>query len=65
MDLCEQATQRPGAWVSWRWWEQAGIDLVVARKQAAVSATGSETGSEGELDREPAGDVGGGEKGGE
>ena len=27
MYLCEQATRRPGARVSWRWWEQAGIDL--------------------------------------
>ena len=27
LDLCEQATRRPGAGVSWRWWEQTGIDL--------------------------------------
>ena len=27
MDLCEQPTQRPGAWVSRRWWEQEGLDL--------------------------------------
>ena len=43
LDLCDQATRRPGALVSQRWWEQAGIDLEMARKQAAVSATRSET----------------------
>ena len=26
LDLCEQATRRPGSRVSWRWWEQTGID---------------------------------------
>ena len=31
MDLCEQATRRPGARVSRQWWEQTGIDLKVAR----------------------------------
>ena len=25
--LCERSTQMPGARVSWRWWEQAGIEL--------------------------------------
>ena len=27
LDLCKQATRRPGAWVSRRWWEKTGIDL--------------------------------------
>ena len=27
LDLCKRATQRPGAQVPRRWWEQAGIDL--------------------------------------
>ena len=27
LDLCEQAAQRSGVQVSWRWWEQTGIDL--------------------------------------
>ena len=27
LDLCEQAAQRPGARVSWWWWEQDGLDL--------------------------------------
>ena len=31
MDLCEISVWRPGAWVSWRWWEQEGVDLEVER----------------------------------
>ena len=42
IDLCEQATQRSVAGVSWRWWKQAGIDLEGAPKQAEVSATRSD-----------------------
>ena len=50
LDLCEQSTRRPGVRVSRRWWEQEGIDLEGARKQAAVSSTrsGTETNSEEE-----------------
>ena len=48
LDLCEQAIRRTGAWVYRRWWEQAGIDLEGARKQAAVSAARSDTESEEE-----------------
>ena len=59
MDLCEQATRRQGARVSWRWWEQAGIDLKGARKQAAVSAAISEKESEEDSERSAGG---GGEK---
>ena len=51
LDLCEQATRRPGARVSWRWWEQTGIDLERAQKQADVSAAEAETESEEESDR--------------
>ena len=50
LGLCKQATQRPGARVSRRWWEQTGIDLEGARKQAAVSAAEAETESEEESD---------------
>ena len=28
MDLCAWSAQRPGGWVSWRWWEKYGLDLV-------------------------------------
>ena len=61
MDLYEQATVRPVARVSWRWWDQAGIDLERARKRAAESMTRLETESEEELDGEPDG-VSGGEE---
>ena len=54
LDLYEKATRRPGAPVSRRWWEQTGIDLEGAPKQAAVSATRSETESEEELAGETA-----------
>ena len=46
LDLCEQATRRPGARVSQRWWEKVRIYLEGARKQAAISAAISETESE-------------------
>ena len=48
LDLCEQFTRRPGAKVSQRWWEQAGIDLEGAKKRAAEAERVSE--SELELD---------------
>ena len=51
MDLCERATQRMGARVSQRWWEQEGIDLEVAKKRATDStATSSESDSESEAE---------------
>ena len=44
MDLCEQATQRRGARVSWRWCEQEGIDLEAAKERVTEStATDSES----------------------
>ena len=61
LDLCEKATWRPGAMVSRRWWEQAGIDLEGAKKRAAESTTRSETESEEESDGESNGDMGGDE----
>ena len=30
--------QRPGGLVSWRWWEQEGIDLAGVRERAAAAA---------------------------
>ena len=39
MDLCELATQRIGARVSRRWWEQEGIYLETAKERAAESTT--------------------------
>ena len=49
LDLCERSTRRPGARVSRRWWEQAGIDLEGVKKRAAVEAEEA-TDSESDLD---------------
>ena len=47
LDLCERATQREGARVSWRWWYQEGIDLKAEKERAAEAlATDSESESE-------------------
>ena len=27
IELSERFSRRPGAWVSWRWWELEGLDL--------------------------------------
>ena len=62
LDLCEKATRGPGARVSRRWWDQAGIDLEGARKQAADSTTRWETESEEESDKETNGVAGGEEE---
>ena len=43
LDLCKQATRRPGARVSRRWWEQMGVDLKGAREKAVVAAVEPET----------------------
>ena len=44
LDLFEQATQRRGARVSWRWCEQEGIDLEAAKERVTEStATDSES----------------------
>ena len=36
MDLCERSTRWPGARVSRRWWEQAGIYLEGEKKSTAA-----------------------------
>ena len=51
LDLCERATQRMRARMSWRWWEQAGIDLETAKERAAESTT-TYSESEAELEAE-------------
>ena len=60
LDLCDQATCRPGARVSRRWWYQAGIDLEEANTREAETAMVSE--SESELDSELNVDPGGEEE---
>ena len=44
MDLCGWSARRPGARVSHRWWEQAGLYLEGAKKMATATSA--------ELDRE-------------
>ena len=34
--------RKPEAWVSWRWWEQEGLDLVGAREQTVDASVGEE-----------------------
>ena len=46
LDLYERVTWRPGARVSWQWWEQACIDFEGAKKRAVKAATVSESESE-------------------
>ena len=43
LDLCERSTRRPGARVSWRWWEQAVIYLEGTKKREAEAATALES----------------------
>ena len=59
MDLCERATWRLGARVSWRWWEKAGIDLEGPKKRATETTTQLETDLEEESDVESNGGSGG------
>ena len=64
MDLCENATWRPGARVSRRWWEQTGIDWKGAQERVETAAsaepgTKEVTYSESESDNAMEGTVGG------
>ena len=45
LDLYERSAQRPGAKVSWRWWEQDGLYLegYNKRAEAAAELEGEET----------------------
>ena len=50
-----------GASVSWRWWEQEGIDLETAKERAAESTT-TDLESEAELEAESEEGWGGGKR---
>ena len=62
LDLCERANRRPGARVSWRCWEQDGIDLEGEKKRADETTTRLEPDSEEEADVESNRDSGGEEE---
>ena len=49
LDLCERSVLRPGVRVSWRWWEQDGLDLEGVKKRAAAAA---ESGGEKTIGKE-------------
>ena len=59
LDLCEQATRRPGARVSRRWWEQTGIDLKGAQEKAEAEAAETETEADSDSEDDPEGSAGG------
>ena len=42
LDLHERSARRPGDRVSWRWWEQAGLDLEGVKKRATDAAADSD-----------------------
>ena len=42
LDLCDWSARRPGVWVSWRWWEQDGLDLKREKERAAAKSDGEE-----------------------
>ena len=62
LDLCERGTHQPGARVSWRWWEQDGIDLEGANKRATETTTILEIDLEEDTDVESNGDLDGEEE---
>ena len=48
LELCERSGRKPVAWVSWRWWEQDGLDLEGANKRAVAESDREEAISEEE-----------------
>ena len=52
MNLCERATQRAGARVSRRWWDQKGIDWKTAKERATETDSESESEMESEAEVE-------------
>ena len=54
LELCEQATRRPGVRVYQRWWEQTGIDWKGAGEKAATAAAEPGTEAVSDLESEDA-----------
>ena len=48
LDLCEGTTQRGGARVTMRWWDQKGIDWEKAKARGAATESESESEADGE-----------------
>ena len=48
LNLCKRSDWRPGAWVSWQWWDQDGLDLEGAKERAAAESDREEAQSEEE-----------------
>ena len=46
LDLCEGATQREGARVTLRWWDQTGIDWDKAKARKTETELASESGTD-------------------
>ena len=46
MDLCETAEMKRGERVDMRWWEEAGLDLVGARKMVELTVEADKEGLE-------------------
>ena len=46
LDLCKGATQREGAQVTLRWWDQTGIDWEKAKAREAETESASELGTD-------------------
>ena len=38
LELCERSVRRPGAWVSWRWYDQGGVGLGGERDRAGAGS---------------------------
>ena len=38
LELCERSIWRPGSWVSWRWWEQEGLDQECTKEREAAES---------------------------
>ena len=40
LDLCERYVWRLGAWASWKWWGQEGMDLEGSKERAVDESDG-------------------------
>ena len=38
LNLCKRSDWRPGAWVSWQWWDQDGLDLEGEKERSVAES---------------------------